>query len=410
MTRKLPPLSPSDHGRVLLGTEPLVFHCNYYNYFLQKTLLLDESLGMGEVIRDAATEVAYHVLQHESLGETAADRHKAAVDVFAQLGFGLIDLSKTGPEGGTVHFPVSHYGRCMRLAVGEDIEFEQPQNHFDAGYAAGALAAIHGKPAGAYEATIVTCQSQADQGEIKLTLRETPKAIATPPGQGDHTSDPVPPPAASNIDEPAVLTALGGLDFDGNEEGLIPRFGVMLTFHFANFYNRISFEMHRKMAGSGLEEAAEMLLVDAGYNCAFHTFGGIMVSPEWDAVVLPQIKTRDDWVHGMVACVNALGWGVWRVHELTDDRLVVRIWDDYESTGYTGMYGKAESPISFLAQGGVAGLMNLVHQAGIEKKPALTPDFFAQVFEASGGFEPRQTKCQAMGDPYTEIVAERSQW
>ena len=63
-----------------------------------------------------------------------------------------------------------------------------------------------------------------------------------------------------------------------------------------------------------------MLLVEAGYRCAFHTFGGIMSSAEWDAVIKPQCEDWKDWVHGMVATINALGWGVYRVAELSEEK------------------------------------------------------------------------------------------
>ena len=58
MSRTLMPVQPAAHGKTLMGGEPLIFHCNFYNYFLQKTLLLDETLGMEAVIRAAAAEVA----------------------------------------------------------------------------------------------------------------------------------------------------------------------------------------------------------------------------------------------------------------------------------------------------------------------------------------------------------------
>ncbi len=64
----------------------------------------------------------------------------------------------------------------------------------------------------------------------------------------------------------------------------------------------------------GVDVAAE-LFIEAGHACAFNTFGGIMTSAEWDALVLPMLKTREDWVFGMVGCVNALGWGTWKVLE-----------------------------------------------------------------------------------------------
>ena len=181
----------------------------------------------------------------------------------------------------------------------------------------------------------------------------------------------------------------------------------MLTNHFANFYNRISFEFVNRMKSTGLMEAAEELMVEAGLRCAFHTFGGIMSSPEWDGVIKPQCKTREDWVHGMVATVNALGWGVWRVQELTANRLVVRAYDDYESSGWLGMYGKSDRPVSYLLAGGTAGIMNLVHVGDIATKPELDAEFYERVFESEARFLPRQTKSMAMGDEYSEVVAER---
>ncbi|MCA9495200.1 MAG: hypothetical protein KC621_34970, partial [Myxococcales bacterium] len=215
------------------------------------------------------------------------------------------------------------------------------------------------------------------------------------------------PIAPSGIDEPAVLAALAGLDLSGNEEGFIPRFGVMLTRHFANFYNRITFEFLHRMQGSGLEAEAEALLTDAGYHCAFRTCGGVMTSAEWDAVVRPMIRTEDDWVHGMIAVVNALGWGTWRIQDLGPDRVVLRVWDDYEGNGYLSMYGPTRQPVSFLHMGGIAGIMHLIRFGRIMDRPALTDAFYEACLDVERPFVPRLTSSVAAGDPFTEIVAER---
>ena len=412
MARTLAPYVGSEHGKRLMGAEPLVFHCNYYNYFLQKTLLLDEELAMHEVIADAAAESSYALLSRAArdLGLTTPEaRRHLAESTFAELGFGLIDLSAVTPEGGIVRIPVSHYGRCLRVASGAD--FARPQSYFDAGFAAAATSVIHGIPLDSVHGVIEACQSMgAPEGRIAVTRRTTGKALLAPCGQGGHwPGTPVGPNQETSVDEAAILAALATLDFAGNEEGLVPRFGVILTNHFANFYNRISFEFVHRMKSTGLMEAAEALLVEAGLRCAFHTFGGIMTSLEWDAVIKPQCKTREDWIHGMVATVNALGWGVWRIHELTADRIVIRAYDDYESSGWVGMYGKADRPVSYLLAGGVAGIMNLVHVADItnSEKPTLDADCYERVFESESRFTPRQTKSMAMGDDYSEIIAER---
>lgn len=394
-------LAAVGHGRRVIERQPLVFHCNHYNYWLQKVLLLDESLGMDAVIRDAAAEVAADLLANHP-GDPAAKLADAA-DAFRLLGFGTIDFSLLTAAGGEVRTPTSHYGQLLKAAVAGQA-FGVAQNLFDQGFAAGVAFAAFGLP---FAVTDNECMSTgAPVGRFQLKPGgDAPRASV---GVGRQSPVSPPPPASSHVDEPAVLNALAGLDLSGNEEGFIPRFGVALTHHFANFYNRISFEFVRAMSGSGLLEDAEELLVNAGYQCAFNTFGGIMLSGEWRAAVQPMLRTDDDWVHGMVAVTNALGWGVWRVHELTDDRIVVRIYDDYESAGYSAMYGQADRPVCYLHQGGVAGLMHLIRIGRIMDGPALDDALYARCFEAERPFVPRVTRSAAAGDDFTEIVAERA--
>jgi hypothetical protein len=410
VTRTTAPLAPAPHGQLLGGGEPFIFHCNHYNYWLQKTVLLVENLGMEAASIDAAASVAHAAVTGaaQELGlEDPEKRLGLASGLFAQHGFGQLDFSDTSVDGGQAVAKTSHYGQVLGACAGVKV-FPKAQNLFDRGFAAGALAAAHGLPLGSFEASLVSCHSTgAELGVTELTRRE-PAGVPTSPGSGLEPGPTPPPPCAdTNVDEAAILQALSGLDFGGNEEGLVPRFGVLLTLHFANYYNRISYEFHRRMSETKLLKHAEELLVDAGHHCAFNTFGGIMTSAEWDAVVAPQCQTKEDWVHGMVATTNALGWGVWRVHELSPDRLVIRIYDDYEGRGYAGMYGKAENPVSFLAQGGTAGIMNLLYVGDVREKPALDDAYYRKVFDADTSFVAREVSSRAMGADFTEIVAER---
>ncbi len=410
MSRKVAPLQRRDHGRTHRAQEPLVFHCNFYNYWLQKTLLLDPDLEMERVLHDASAAAAYASLTQSAkdLGaDSAEERVKIAEDTFADQGFGTVQLSPLLSEKRVIDVPVSHYGKCLSQAITTD--FGQPQTFMDAGYIAAAAAFVWNHPVESLCGKILQCQALgAEKGVVELVDcaegRDWKPACGIGPGGKEA---PPPPNANTNVDEGAILQALSGLDLAGDEEGLLPRFGVMLTNHFGNFYNRISFEFLHKMNGTGLLEAGEMLLQDAGYRCGFHTFGGIMESAEWDAVVKPQCKTQEDWVHGMVAVVNALGWGVWRVVELDDQHIVMRIYDDYESTGWLGMYGQSDRPVSHLATAGVAGLMNTIYLGDIQSKPTLDLDYYAKVFEIDGAFTAEETKSLSMGHAYTEIVAQR---
>ena len=120
------------------------------------------------------------------------------------------------------------------------------------------------------------------------------------------------------VDVRAITEAVAGLDFKGNEEGLVPAFGLYLTSHCADYYNRVSYGLlgafRRELPE--LEEDAIALLTEAGHVCAFNTFGGIMMSVEWDAVVRPMLSCREDWVHGMIGAEKVtLACGAERTHE-----------------------------------------------------------------------------------------------
>jgi len=213
-----------------------------------------------------------------------------------------------------------------------------------------------------------------------------------------------------SLDERAVVESVAGLELKGNEEGLIPAFGLYLTKHLADYYNRISYGLIGAFIRElpELEEDAISLLTEAGHVCAFHTFGGIMQSVEWDALVRPMISTREDWAKGMIGVVNALGWGRYRIIELVpDERLVVEIADGYEAVGVLEGYGRASGPRCFLAASGVAGLMNLLYQGDVTKRPALTDDYYREVFGHPRSFRARETRCLAMGESHCEIVVER---
>lgn len=214
------------------------------------------------------------------------------------------------------------------------------------------------------------------------------------------------------IDERVIVEAVSGMSLAGNEEGLIPAFGLYLTNHYADFYNRISFGVLGALVRENpeLTEDAIALLTEAAHVCAFHTFGGVMVSVEWDALVQPMIDSREDWVRGMVAVVNALGWGRFRVAELAPgERLVATVSDSYEASGYLESYPRADGPRCFLANGGMAGLMNLVYQGDITRRPALTEELYREVFGHPRSFRSRERLCAAKGDSHCEFIVERMQ-
>jgi hypothetical protein len=215
----------------------------------------------------------------------------------------------------------------------------------------------------------------------------------------------------TRVDERAIVSAVGTLPLNGNEQGFIPAFGVILTRMYADYYNKVSYRFEQALQRAFGDEASDIaapLLIEAGHVCAFNTFGGIMQSDEWGAVVQPMLDTREDWLHGIVGVINALGWGKWSIQELApNEKLVMDIHGSYESTGYRKYFGEASSCKCYLATGGVAGLMNLLYHVDITARPALTPEFYATSFSGDNSFGAEETMCVSKGDPHCRIVASR---
>src|SRR5262249_20404513 len=159
-------------------------------------------------------------------------------------------------------------------------------------------------PAGSFRAVETSCAATTASGgaavcTIRVEATPTPRALPDPVGGGVLLGA-MPPrePVPSTIDEPAILAALAKLPLRGNEEGVIQAFGLYATWHYANYYNYISYEFERRLTAhlAELQDAAREVLVEAGHVCAFNTFGGIMESPEWAALIEPMCRSRADWV------------------------------------------------------------------------------------------------------------------
>lgn len=401
------------HRRCVVGHEPMIFHCHHYNTFLQRSIQDAEYIDSAPFLVGAGAEIAYGQLAalfSEQGLRDVGQRKDLAQKIYSWAGFGTFDLSALSETGGTVRTPNSHYAFSWR-AKWEHAS--SPVCYFASGWLAGALAAIYDKPNGSYSVEHTHCSAVASDSDCVFVLKAgAPNyRIYSPVGVGslsDHRVREIPP---NHVDYDGILNAVGGLPLVGNDEGLIPAFGVYLTRHYANYYNRISFEFLRELTakfGSEGGDVAVPLLVEAGHVCAFNTFGGIMMSTEWDALIRPNLQSAEDWVHGIVAVVNALGWGRWQVTKVSEAEAEFVIHDDYESVGYLAMYGNSERPVSFLAEGAVAGIMNLVYVGDIANKPSLTPTFYDRLFKQPDVYHAHSLTSKAMGDEVTSFRVTRA--
>jgi len=387
------------HGQTFLGGLGHVFHCNHYNAYLQMAVLLSEGIAGCDPKRLLADAVVPLVTHLERSGYSQQD----LMDEFAYCGFGK--LRKMRDEKWMT--PYSHYGQAA-LMQGEG----SLSCYFTAGYLSGMnhcrMEEVRCKQ---QRAPLDIFEPRGELAEGENPFRFTPHYTEAP----SRFDFPGCQQFSTLVDEQAIMEAVSGLPLYGkgglNDTGLIDAFGVVLTNHYADYYNLITYETYHQMVASGVsKEDVRNIFVQGGHICAFNTFGGIMSSPEWYQLVVPSCRSDTDWIHGMVAVINCLGWGIWRVEEVREgERLVIRIYNSYEGTGYRRLYPPIEEKeISFLNIGAVQGLAHLLWKIDIKQRPELTQEYYANVFEDPGNsFHATQTHAIAAGDNYDRIVVSR---
>lgn len=380
------------HRRVIVGAEPMVVHCHHYNAALQRFILDAGFVDSRSILVAAAAEVAHAQLTSLFTAlnlRTVEQRARLASSAYRWSGFGTFDLSGLSADGGRVVTRHSHY--AMAVVAREGQPADEPVCYFATGWLAGATAAIHGEPLDTYDVEHAQC-SATTSNEVcafEVHRRAPSHRSKVSPGLGRLTEPSLRRGDARELDTEGIYRAVASLPLEPTQGGSLPAFGVYLTRHFANYYNRISFELLRRAMdafGEAGKRAVEPILVEAAHVCAFNTFGGIMHSTEWDALVYPSLRSREDWVYGMVAVVNGLGWGRWEVFDVGQDGARFEFQSDYESVGYEAMYGAPPHCVSYLHCGAAAGLMNLVYRGRIEERPNLTRELYNRLFRGDAGY------------------------
>jgi predicted hydrocarbon binding protein len=177
-------------------------------------------------------------------------------------------------------------------------------------------------------------------------------------------------------------------------KGIIPLFGVYLSLFSVQYYNRLNFDFE-KIIGSRREAEAQELLIKAAQECGYATFQGIRNSWEWDEIVKPMIVQKEDQIMGFAAVAVAFSWGDLKVEALVpDEKLVIRVSDSYEASGYLKDYGCAASAKCYMLRGVAGAFMDLVYG---EAYP-----------EGCFSFVAKEPLCRAKGDSYCEFIARKS--
>lgn len=387
----------------VMAGEPMIFHCHHYNCFLQKSIESSKDyIDVYSILVDSAQEVSFSQFKNffATNDMSVDERLKAIEELHSFCGYGDLNLD-VSESGGKASSPHNHYVDGWISKFGQRKADEKGVAFFTAGFIAGALDAAFGKALGTYGVDQQTCKSKGEaSNDFEVTVVNK-QGLDESPSEGKFQTFEMNNHADSKVDYLAIRSALTGMDIVGNENGLISAFGVMLTRMFANYYTLISFkflhEMSDKMGEMG-QEIAEGLLVEAGHVCAFNTFGGIMESAEWNGMIKPMLENREDWVHGIVGCLNALGWGQLSVEELIPgEKLKLKVSSGYENNSYTKKWGTSERAVALFKTGATAGIMNLIYHGDITTNPELNEEYYNRTFKTDGRFGGKQIECRSMG-------------
>jgi hypothetical protein len=129
-----------------------------------------------------------------------------------------------------------------------------------------------------------------------------------------------------------VVKALAKIEVKGNEDGLIPAFGVLVNQLPVTFWNLFA---ERMIAAASADRHAELEagLVRCAYECGYHTGYGIINSPEFASVVMPMVtEGARDVLRGAFAVFTAWGWAKSGITQIRDgEKMTIRAVDYYEA-------------------------------------------------------------------------------
>ncbi|MCC7073710.1 MAG: hypothetical protein IT383_20535 [Deltaproteobacteria bacterium] len=412
-TRSLLP----EHDLSFLADAPVIFHCHHFNLFLDQTI--DDALGVeaGTALRTrAARDASYHLLSslNRKLGlVTPAERLELAAALFAAMGHGRLEIltQATGGEGRGTWL---HYGFAWHEKYGQAVRRRFPADAMAAGFMAAATEVAYGLPRESMQCTETACiamRAPRCEFTFKPGKAEVPEIDV-----GTAQARAVVRPSFTGLYEDKIAAIAKGLrDFAGgvagDERGLVQAFGVFVTLHLSTYYNRISYDawnLVRERSPASLP-VIEALLRESGHVCVFNTFGGILLSPEWEGMVGKIQGDPVEIVSGCTAIGRALGFGHWTLAELKPgERLVLRTPSTYESSYWVTREGPAQQGMCFFVQGAALAFMQLAERVPWTQRPKLTQEFYVELFRRGVPWSVKETKCIAKGDMACEVVVQKT--
>ena len=182
-----------------------------------------------------------------------------------------------------------------------------------------------------------------------------------------------------------VVKALASIEVQGDKDGLIPGFNVLVNQLPVAFWNTFA-ERISNAASAADKAAVEEGLVRCAYECGYHTGYGIINSEEFNSVVTPMVtEGAKDVLRGAYAVFTAWGWAKSGIVQIKEgERMVVRATDYYESES------GGEGNRAYMIRGVSAAFFELAYA---EAYP-----------NGMNTFDCEQTRGMESGDPHGEFV------
>jgi hypothetical protein len=397
------------HNCLFVAGEAMVFHCHHYLTNLQRTILDADYIDSSKFLIGSAADAVYNQMQNLCDGLNENESKQMAEEMYKCFGYGLIDLSSMDENGCEIQTTKSFFSKTWHLKFGKS---KKPVDYYTSGFLAAVYAVIYNKELKDIYADQTTCISCEDEYNT-FVVKVGENNFATYPKKQPTQFKDVPKLKIDWEHEEAVTNAFLGAHATmvGNEEGLIPAFGVYIVRNQSDYVNRLQFEFVKEMtkvAGDYGVTLAGELLIEAGHACGFFTYGGIMTSNEWNTAVKPYLKTKEDWIKGLAALINTMGWGYHTAVELSEEKAVFRNYNDFEDLSYMRMYGKSDYPVHWANSGGFTGLMQLIYNTDLVNGEKIeTEDGFRCMRRSTIAYKTRMRKSIACGDDYLEAEVYR---
>lgn len=398
---------------LFLANQPVIYHCHHFNLFLDQSI--DDALGHDvawAVKSRASREMATHLIRgfcQIQGAETPAERLQAAQMLFGAMGHGTLSVLWDDQQG-EAKGEYLHYGYAWKEKYGARIKRRTPVDAFAAGFAAAAVTVAFDMPDFSVVADEEDCVAlRAKHCQFQL---ETHSPEAARPDVDFETSANVLGPSITGLYEQEISEHAQALkDFtsqvSGDERGLVEAFGVFVTMTPAGYYNRISFDalMHLRDEAPEFVPILSALLQESGHVCVFNTFGGILSSPEWEALAGAPPSSSEEVIWQSLAIARALGFGRWTLKEFVpNQRLVLSTPATYEIPYFLNRHADITSLTFDFFQGAAISLMKLAHLVDFQQSPQFTDEFYQSMFKNEHSWRCEETHSPLRGDDRLEVV------